>query len=279
MTLPTSDIPGDFRSWRSYWHFAREVSRDYRYVRSPETEAFLSAVQTTSESRRVQISKDSLFWRAQVGHDWRRMNSDTDDEIPCAHPRSRMKPLAGRASDGRANPRGIPSLYLATTQEAAMSEVRPWMGGYVSCGQFRTNRPLTVIDCARRYNETPFFFDLNDFDKEPDPIERTQAVWAHIDRAFAEPMTRSDDLADYAPTQILAELFKRSGADGVVYKSNFGNEGFNVALFDPDTADLINCGLFEVKGVQLTFKEADQFYHVADKPAATGDDPVSLAAP
>lgn len=266
MTAEQSEPSGDFPSWRSYWRFAREVSHDYRYVRSPETEAFLAAVQATSESRRVEIPKGRLFWRAQVGHDWRQMNSDTDEEIPCAHPTSRMKPLTDRATDGRANARGIPSLYLATTKEAAMSEVRPWMGAYVSCGQFQTNRVLSVIDCARRQNEVPLFFDREDFEYEPDPAKRTQAVWAHIDRAFAEPMTRSDDLADYAATQILAELFKRGGADGVVYKSKFGDEGYNIALFDPTSADLVNCGLFEVEAVQLSFKEADQFYSVS-KPA------------
>lgn len=260
------DVPGKFPSWRSYWNFAREVSRSYRYVRSPETEAFLTAVLATSESRRVEIPQGRLFWRAQVGHAWRPMNSDTDDEIPCAHPKSRMKPLMDRASDGRANPRGIPSLYLATTKEAAMSEVRPWVGSLVSCGQFRTNRPLTVIDCARRHNEQPLFFDLEKGMYEPDAAERVQAVWAHIDRAFAEPTTRTDDVADYAPTQILAELFKRAGADGVVYKSNFGDDGFNIALFDPSVADLVTCGLFEVEAVQLTFKQADDFYYVAEEP-------------
>jgi hypothetical protein len=260
--MSTENSQAHFSSWRSYWNFARSVSRDFRYIRSQEDEIFLAAVLATSASRRVEIPKGRLFWRAQVGHDWRQMNSDTDDQIPCAYPRSRMKPLMGRATDGRANPRGIPSLYLATTKEAAMSEVRPWVGSYVSVGQFRTMRPLTVIDCARRHNARPLFFDLDDPSHEPSLEDRNEAVWAHIDRAFAEPMTRSDDQADYAATQILAELFKRAGAEGVVYKSQFGDDGFNVALFDPEAADLINCGLFQVKNVQLTFTEADQFYVV-----------------
>ena len=265
MTSPPA-ASGEFPSWRSYWNFARSVGREYRYIRPPEVEAFLATVLATSAARKVDIPKGSLFWRAQVGHDWRPMGEDTDDEIPSAYSRSRMKPLEGRASDGRANPRGIPSLYLATTKEAAMSEVRPWMGSYVSCGQFRINRPLTVIDCGRRPDANPLFFSVKDGMYEPSVEERTEAVWAHIDRAFAEPMTRSDDQADYAATQILAELFKHAGADGVVYKSNFGEDGFNIALFDPSAADLINCGLFEVKGVQLTFREADQFYFVTDPP-------------
>jgi hypothetical protein len=81
-------------------------------------------------------------------------------------------------------------------------------------------------------------------------------------------MTRSDDQADYAPTQILAELFKKAGADGVVYKSNFGEDGFNIALFDPEAADLINCGLFVVESMKLAFAEADQFYVLSEPPRA-----------
>jgi hypothetical protein len=266
--MPTDTPSPDFPSWRSYWNFARSVSREYRYIRSPEDEAFLATVLASSEARRIEIPKGRLFWRAQVGHDWRPMNSDTDEEIPCAYLRNRMKPLSGRATDGRANPRGIPCLYLATSKEAAMSEVRPWIGAYVSVGQFRTRRALTVVDCARQHNERPFFFDMEDYNREPSPEKRSQAVWAHIDRAFAEPMTRSDDQADYAPTQILAELFKKAGIEGVVYKSNFGDDGFNIALFDPEAADLVNCGLFEVKTMQLTFSEADQFYFITEPPEA-----------
>ena len=98
------------------------------------------------------------------------------------------------------------------------------------------------------------------------PWRSSDAVWAHIDRAFAEPMTRSDDQADYAPTQILAELFKQAGAEGVVYKSQFGEDGFNIALFDPDSADILNCGLFQVNTMKLTFVEADTFYTVTQPP-------------
>ncbi len=33
-------------------------------------------------------------------------------------------------------------------------------------------------------------------------------------------------------------------------------------LFNPAAAELTCCGLFEVKGAKLEFKQADQFYHV-----------------
>ncbi len=80
-----------------------------------------------------------------------------------------------------------------------MSEVRPWIGAYVSVALFETARPLTVIDCSRRWDKNPLFFKIDDWNYEPSPQERTEAVWSHIDKAFAEPMSRSDDQADYAP--------------------------------------------------------------------------------
>ena len=45
-----------------------------------------------------------------------------------------MKPLERIALEGRTNPKGIPYLYLSSKKETAMSEVRPWIGGYISLG-------------------------------------------------------------------------------------------------------------------------------------------------
>lgn len=263
--MPDQPVPGVFASWRSFWDFERSTRRRLRYVRSAETEQFLQTVLTTSESRRIVIPSGRIFWRAQLGHDWR-VDPGSEETIACAYPRSRMKPLPDKAWDGRANPRGIPSLYLATSKETAMSEVRPWIGSLVSVGQFRTRRDLTVVDCGRKHEGIAFHFD------EPEPHERVDTVWRHIDKAFAEPMTRSDDTADYAPTQILAELFKHAGLDGVVYRSNFGEDGFNIALFDPDDADIVNCGLFKVENIDLRFKEEDPFWSLRDPPAGGGNE-------
>lgn len=269
VTMMDDLTPGVFRSWRSYWTFARSVSRELRYVRTPATEHFLESVLRTSLHRQATIPAGQRFWRAQLGHDWRPMSDNIDDGVPCAYSKDRMKPLPDKAWDGRANPRGIPCLYLATSKETAMSEVRPWIGSYVSVGQFRTCRDLSVIDCARHHGGVPLYLGEPD---EPEPEDRTDIVWKHIDLAFAEPMTRSDDNADYAPTQILAELFKRADFGGLVYRSNFG-AGSNLALFNINDADLINCGLYKVEKMQASFRQTDQFYHVAEQP----DEPTATA--
>ncbi|MFL6450471.1 MAG: RES domain-containing protein [Bryobacteraceae bacterium] len=58
-----------------------------------------------------------------------------------------------------------------------------------------------------------------------------------MSQAFSTPVTRDGSLADYAPTQILAELFKLKGYDGIRHKSLLNEgKGTNLALFDIDSA-------------------------------------------
>lgn len=251
-----------FASWRSYWDFSREVARMRRYVRTPESTAFLEAVARTCALREKTIPEGWIARRAQLGHDWR-FEEQIQDEVPAAYPPKRMKPLADRAYEGRVNAKGIPCLYLATKRDTAISEVRPWIGSLVSVGQFRIERTLRVVDCSLHHASKIFYLD------EPPVAEREQAVWSYIDRAFSEPMTRSDDTAEYAATQVLAELFRDRGYDGVIYKSAFGEEGFNVAIFDLDAATLLNCGLYKVTGASFQSRQEDNPYFVTPKPSSS----------
>ena len=69
-----------------------------------------------------------------------------DDFTEGAFPPERMKPRRDRAREGRANPQGIPYLYLSTRKETALSEVRPWLRSLISIGQFKIVRQLTIVD-------------------------------------------------------------------------------------------------------------------------------------
>jgi hypothetical protein len=122
---------------------------------------FLKTVLATSESRKVTLKRDHIFWRAQLSNAWREQEHDGETyEFPCPHPAARMKPLRGQASEGRANAKGIPCLYLATRKETAMSEVRPWVGSYVSVGQFKLLRDIDIVDCSRNHATlVPYYFE------------------------------------------------------------------------------------------------------------------------
>lgn len=252
----------EFDTWRAFANFEREVSRDRRYVRAQTAERFLLAVRNSCESRRSHISKGRGLWRAQAGHGWRHI-PEIDDEIPAAFPKERMKPLEDRAMEGRSNPKGIPVLYLCSNKEAAMSEVRPWIGSLISLGHFEITRNLTVVDCTRDHEKTGLFY----FEEHPEE-EWDLAVWAQIDSAFTKPVTRSDDRDEYVATQILSELFRDEGFDGIAYKSAFGERSTNFALFDRESAELRSCQLFEVTQAKLNFRERDNPYWVRSAKAS-----------
>ncbi len=177
------------------------------------------------------------------------------------------------AREGRINPKGIPCLYLSNDRDTAMSEVRPWIGSHISVGQFKVLRDLTLIDCSVEH-ATRLIFHC-----PPEMHER--AVWSHIDHAFSAPVSLEETTADYVPTQILAEAFRKSGYDGIIYKSLLG-KGFNVALFDINAVEIVNCSLYKAASLTFAFEKAGNPYWLnrpsqkppqSVEPDASGDPP------
>ncbi len=251
----------EFASWRSYAEFAKLVRHSRRYVWTSQEAAFLETVRATIRDRDVELRKGMILYRAQLGINLEMRTDDDGSPLyvePMGYTADRMKPRRNQAKEGRANPAGIPVLYLGTTEKTAISEVRPWTGTSVSVAQFEILRPLRAIDLSQGHGKTSIgeisldrLFSGGPF--EPDLKER--AVWIDIDNAFSEPVTVSDDLADYVPTQILAELFRDVGYEAIIYKSQFDEAGFNVVIFEPDHADAINCAPYEVTEIEIKFRE------------------------
>jgi hypothetical protein len=179
-----------------------------------------------------------------------------DSDITVVYPEERpygrdgMKPIPNWQGEGRANPRGIPALYLATSRDTALAEVRPWIGAVISVAQLVTERELNLIDCSKYHAPENFLGIFDDRTKS-----REDGIWTAIDRAFATPVNKEDEAKDYIPTQVLADLFKAEGYHGVVYKSLLSDDGFNMALFNLDDAKVINCSLVKLDSIQFKFSE------------------------
>jgi hypothetical protein len=99
---------------------------------------------------------------------------------------------------------------------------------------------------------------------------REQVVWRDIDVAFSTPVAPGDDVADCAPTQVLAEFFREKGLGGVAYRSSLG-PGHNLVVFDVNAADVVNCGLLEIECIKLSFSEVDNRYFMTDRPEESGE--------
>lgn len=242
----------EFKSWKSYSIFANEVVRYNRFSHNHETESFLRALAESSNKRIKHIKTGSTFWRAQLGCNYRPFEENGEilfeEQVPSSE--DRMIPVHNKAKDGRANVKGIPYLYLSTKRKTALSEVRPWVGSIVTLALFKTLRELKLVDCSIHGNtKIPYLLG-----EEPNSDIREEFVWKHIDNAFSRPVTQADDSAEYIPTQIIAEIFKNNGMDGLFYKSNFGT-GLNIVLFDLTIAKFIKSCLFKTESIKLNFKE------------------------
>lgn len=238
-----------FKSCRSYWYFRHAVKNKSRFILDDESKDFLKAVENTCASRIKTISISDSLWRAQIGCDYMPLYQDDIhvDDLPIPFAFERMKPLSNSASEGRANPKGIPYLYVATDKETAMSEVRPSLGAILSVGEFQPTRELKIIDFSVHQGKMKLFI------KEPDETKRAEAVWTDMDNAFSIPTINSDFHSDYVPTQIIAELIKSLGYDGIAYKSSLSS-GHNIALFDLEAATISECKIYKVNKVNYGFE-------------------------
>jgi RES domain-containing protein len=241
-----------------YIWFEFYVRTRYRYRYDEQVNHFIGAVVESSKSRIVKWKTGTPLWRAQRGcsvvsrdeQDTKRRWKDDDDGYPrfeqdCS-PFSveRMKPQPDKAKEGRINAKGIPFLYLATHEDTAMSEVRPWHEAKISLARFELTHDVALVDCSRRWKSSQ---------KEDEPINREAFNWNLIGEAFSRPVSASDDVADYAPTQIVAEALRQQGYDGIIYNSGLNKDGKNVVLFDLDHADVKERSLYTLSDVSYFF--------------------------
>ena len=138
------------------------------------------------------------------------------------------------ASDGRANPSGIPYLYVGSTSDTAISEVRPHPGERVCVAEFEIERELKIADLREpRKTISPFLStDENEIALLRGDIEFLEKLGSEL----TTPVLPTAAAIDYIPSQYLCEFIKKCGYDGVTYKSSIGS-GINLALFNPNNAE------------------------------------------
>lgn len=154
------------------------------------------------------------------------------------------------ASHGRANPAGIPYLYIASDMSTAISEVRPHTGDQVTVACIAVPAGLKIVDLRHpRRTVSPFILpDENELALLRCDIEFLEKLGQELTR----PVLQKSAAYDYIPSQYLCEYSKNCGFDGVMYKSSVG-EGVNVALFYPDKATIQNVSSHRVSRVSVDF--------------------------
>lgn len=168
-------------------------------------------------------------------------------------------PPAKLATHGRANPPGIPYLYLGSTAETATAEVRPHPGEKVCVasvsvplGTASAPQRSTVVD-LRNPRELVSPFLLGD-DNEIALMRGDITFLERLGEELTSPVLPDAAAIDYIPSQYLCEFIKKCGYAGVVYSSSV-TTGMNLALFDPSIAIIGDVAEYTVNAVSLTISQ------------------------
>lgn len=165
------------------------------------------------------------------------------DDIPAAWHRARIQTADGpirlehmgapplhTASHGRANPAGIPYLYLASTPKTAVAEIRPHTGDKATVAEFAMSAASKLVDLrSPRRLVSPFVIaDEDEIGLLRSDIDFLERLGDELTR----PIVPQSAPFDYVPSQYLCEFIKKCGYSGVLYRSSVG-DGMNFALFNP----------------------------------------------
>lgn len=177
---------------------------------------------------------------------WYRARVQTGDTPYCL---DQMGPPPPRlATHGRANPPGIPYLYLGSSRDTAVSEIRPHIGNTVWVAEFKTVSELKVVDLrAPRTSVSPFLLS------DAEAIGQLLADLPFLERLGAEltrPVLPQDAAIDYIPSQYICELIKKFGYNGVIYHSSV-SDGYNMALFQANLVQSIALMAYAVDKIKI----------------------------
>lgn len=165
-------------------------------------------------------------------------------------PKSEMgKPPIEITPDGRANPKGIPYLYVATDIATAIEEVRPLVEDKVTVGKFIVKLPLRVIDLREPKINSPFQFGW-----DLEFVLRHLGFLKVLGLELSKPINPRSAGLEYIPLQFLCEFIKNEHYDGVMYKSA-GGAGNNLAIFDDTKVKCISTSLYLVEKTKSKYKK------------------------
>ena len=177
--------------------------------------------------------KGSVFFRGRIA----------DDEQGLKINEIGMPP-AKLAKSGRANPVGIPRLYLASDEKTAIHEIRASMYDYVTLGSFELLEDIRVINLQDINKLSPF----SDYDADIALFAVNKQILHDINNEMAKPIRNNASPVEYVPTQYIADyVYSLEKYNGIEYKSTMNLNGYNLALFDAGLCKCIN-----VKTVQVT---------------------------
>lgn len=182
-----------------------------------------------------ELKAGTTFYRGRICND---VNGYEENDL--------WQPPCGKASPGRANPKGISYLYLANDQDTTLYEVRASFLDYVCVGQFELKENIRIVALKDVHNASPFLEDIN-----LQEYVTNKNILKQFGDALSKPLRRFESDTEYLPTQYLCEYIKSLGILGVEYASAMHKGGINYAFFDASKFTFLTSSTLEVTNINI----------------------------
>lgn len=157
------------------------------------------------------------------------------------------------ASGGRANPAGIPFLYLSEDENTVLYEVRASYLDEISVGVFQLKEDIESVDIVDFTKDSPLF--------QPEYVKEAiqgKLLRDRISKDLSKPMRRYDSELEYIPTQFICEYIKVfTGAKGIRFRSSLHKQGNNIVFFEPELMECKSVKKVKIKNISLSSIDID----------------------
>lgn len=216
--------------------FAEGIKHQNRFFLSDTLD--LDVLESTLLSFAKTYPVDHVFYRARI----------SDEPLEC---NQLGKPPIEKATSGRANPIGIPYLYVSDSEQTTLYETRIALHESISVGQFVLNKPLQVISLNGITDYGPF--EIQDKGFTLDEFIEIRPYLIKLEDELSKPVRKQDVHLDYLPTQFLCEYIKSKGFDAIEYRSAMNAEGYNLAVFNDDKLKCVDAKFYNVKSLKYQY--------------------------
>lgn len=194
-------------------------------------EIYTRALFSLLEQLTHEIFPDERLYRARISD--APLSSDNMGAPPCH-----------LASAGRANPVGIPYLYLSKDIDTCIAEVRPSNAHQIYVSEFFPKSELSILDLTNPRKA----FSITQFEEtQASETLRLIELLEKLSRELSKPILPNRSEIDYIPTQFVCEFIKnKANLRGIAFKSSFDKKT-NYVFFYPDDFTNSTPNLYEIE--------------------------------
>lgn len=165
---------------------------------------------------RARIIRPEDYGKVETG-----IGRSSDDKFSGYNEINSREPILGISGVGRNNLAGVSYLYVASNEATACMEVKSQFGDLISLATFEILEPLVVID----------FSSDKAFDRELS-IQHNLSMGVFFTLLMSHYSEPVKDNRSYRATQIVSDYLRKTGIDGVAYRSSLSPEGVNYTIFN-----------------------------------------------